>query len=108
MIQNEPMEVRSRGRLYTSARQRRRLDVAANDDVCLQVLVRTVDRSPDWGLYSQRAVFEASLRTYGVVAIPDDVQERLGVQEGDHVRVSMAQASGPDAEATRSVARPNA
>jgi len=105
---NEPMEVRSRGRLYTSERQRRRLDVTANSGQDFQVIVRTVDRSPEWGLYAQHTSFEATMRTYGVLAIPDAVQDRLGVSEGDHVRVSMGVVDRTDAEAIRSVAQPKA
>jgi len=108
MIQNEPMEVGTRGRLYTSVRHRRRMDVTANSNVDLQVKVRVLDRDPDWGLTSKTVVFEATMRTYGVVAIPDEARDFLGVETGDHVRVSMGTVDRVDAQATQSVAEPKA
>ncbi len=88
------MEVNSRGRLYTSKEQRRRLGIVSEyvgeygQGTDVEVGIMTVDRSRDWGSYSELATFTATLGSYGEVRIPNAVQDALAIREGDSVRVT--------------------
>jgi len=88
------MTIQSRGRLYTTRRQRDRLDIESHYGygVDLRVGVVSVDRTPSWGTYSETATFTATLGTYGGFRIPSAVQRELNVSKGDDVRVSIARS----------------
>ena len=91
-ISNEPMAVHSRGRLYTSRRQRAALgcdDTEQGRGTEVAVKIDVVDRDTDWGIHINTAVFEAAIVTDGAIRIPADARERLGVQQGDTVRVTI-------------------
>lgn len=85
------MEVCSKGRLYTTRDQRERLGIAdgnAGTGTSVTVGVMYVDRSPDWsGAYAQHATFEAELAYDGEVYVPNPLLRRLGLEQGDSVRV---------------------
>lgn len=90
MIESAPMEVGTRGRLYTNTRQRRQLGLDGyGQGTSVQVLVESVDRSPDWGVHVESAAFDATLGAYGEVHVPVDARDTLDLDAGDAVRVSM-------------------
>lgn len=86
MIERVPKTVSSRGRVYTSERQRRHIDV--NDSpygrgTDVEVGLVVTDTSPDWGTLGHMATYEDELGYYGEVRIPQDVRSTLGLAEGD-------------------------
>lgn len=85
--------VGTRGRLYTTERERSDLDVDGGEygwGASVLVEVMAVDRSPDWGVRATSVVFEGSLGQYGEVRLPAEARRELGVDAGDVVRVSLA------------------
>jgi hypothetical protein len=91
-VEDVPLTVQSRHRLYTSARQRRELAITDGygRGVDVAVGLRTVNRSPPWdGLYSQRASFETTLAYYGELHVPETVVETLDLSVGDACRVTI-------------------
>lgn len=93
MLDDVPITVCSRGRLYTDERQRR--EIATVDErhgwgTPVAVGVTVVDRSPEWGSTAQMATFETQLGYYGSVRIPAGARDVLGIERGDTVRVTLA------------------
>lgn len=91
-IEQVPMTVQSRGRLYTSERQRRELSITDGygRGVEVEVGLVSVERDPPWdGIYTQGAAFETALAYYGELYIPETVIERLDLSVGDSVRVTI-------------------
>lgn len=89
MIEHCPMEVKSRGRLYTTERQRRQLGVA--DDFhgkTVSVGVIVVDREPSWGTRGEYATFQATFGSDGEITIPAEVRSILSLSYDDTVRVT--------------------
>jgi hypothetical protein len=92
MIKNEPMTVCSKNRLYTTRRIRKRLNllnVKYGRGTPVQVTLMDVDRSPEWGVETQVANFNASLGYYGEVHIPQGAMDDLALAEDDTLRVNM-------------------
>lgn len=92
VIENQPMEVASRGRLYLSQHQRRRLGLNGPENgrgANVTAVISVVDRVHDDFVHVNTAAFNATVVTDGVVRIPQDVRDRLGVQDGDNLRVSI-------------------
>ncbi len=90
-VQNEPMTVASRGRLYTTEDIRQRLgcdDRQAGRGTRVAVKIDDVDRHGEW-LHVNTAVFRATLATDGVIRIPAAVRDELNLSTGDDVRVSI-------------------
>jgi len=91
MIENVPMEVRSRCRLYTSQRQRNLLNIDGyGHGTDVHVGLTQVDRSPDWGHHVESVTFDATLGVYGEIRVPEGPRERLDLDVGDAVRASIA------------------
>lgn len=91
-VKNEPMEVRSRGRLYVTSDIRRRLGCDTDDagrDTDVLVKIDAVDRDVEWGIHVDTAVFAATIVTDGVIRVPAGVRETLSLTEGQNVRVSI-------------------
>jgi hypothetical protein len=91
-IEREPMTVQSRGRLYTT--EQHRDDIQASSEqygkgTPVTVELLSVDRSRDWGVYAETAVFTDSLGYYGEVSIPPEVRDELELDVGDSVRVTI-------------------
>jgi len=90
-VTEEPMTVASRGRLYTTGDIRRRLgcnDENAGRGAAVTVKIDDVDRRDEW-IHVETAVFPATLATDGVIRIPSEVRDELGLSTGDSVRVSI-------------------
>jgi hypothetical protein len=93
MIEEAPMEVGTRGRVYTSRRERRQLEL--NDEeygrhTPVVVTVVSVDRDPQWdGVYAQSAKFHTELGYYGSMTIPASIRRTVGIVEEDHVRLTV-------------------
>jgi hypothetical protein len=91
-VEDVPLTVQSRHRLYTSVRHRRELGITDGygRGVDVAVGLRTVNRSPSWdGLYSQRASFETTLAYYGELHVPETVVDTLDLSVGDACRVTI-------------------
>lgn len=90
MIEREPMEVGTEGRVYTSSEQRRELGLDGYGyGVSVVVEVMSVDRSREWGVHAESVVFTDELGTYGEFRIPAGARESLDVSVGESVRVSV-------------------
>ena len=91
-LENQPMTLYSKNRLYTSKRQRERLGIDTDQHgrgVGVRVMITHVDRDTDWvGGYIQSGMFETELRTYGAIGVPQSLVERFDLSKGDNVRVS--------------------
>ena len=90
-IHEEPMTVKSRGRLYTTGDIRRRLgcdDDQAGRGTRVVVKIDNVDRREEW-IHVETAVFPVTLATDGVIRIPADTRDELDLSTGDSVRVSI-------------------
>jgi len=92
-LENQPMELCSKNRLYTTTRQRERLGID-NDSfgrgTLVEVWVTTVDRQPQWnGVSIQSAAFRTQLRTYGAIGVPQSLIERFDLDVGDNLRVNI-------------------
>jgi hypothetical protein len=90
MIEREPLEVGTRGRIYTTTELRECLGVEGyghGTDVRVEVL--SVDRSPEWGVHGESAVFVDVLGSYGELRVPAVVRDTLGLEVGDGVRVTV-------------------
>lgn len=93
MIDHEPMTVCSRGRLYTTADQRRRLDIEGRGHGRrVAVAILTVDRGGQWGVATSGARFGATLGSDGELTIPHEARTHLDIEAGDDVRVSLGTA----------------
>jgi hypothetical protein len=91
-ITAEPTTLRSRGRIYTTADQRRRLGIETDEygkGQPVTVVVCVIRTTPDWGVYAPSAVFDTELVSDGAIRLPVDTRRRLGVTEGDHLRLSV-------------------
>ena len=86
MIERVPVTVGSRGRIYTSERQRRRIEV---DDTPygrgteVEVGVTVTDTSPEWGTLGKMGTFATEIGYYGEIRVPQEVRSILGLAEGD-------------------------
>lgn len=90
VVKSVPVSLRSRGRVYVHERLRRRLHIDAyGHGVLVGVALTTVDHDPEWGTYAQSASFERTLGVYGEFTVPAPVRRRLGLVEGDTVRVTL-------------------
>ena len=92
-LENQPMTLYSKNRLYTSKEQRRRLGIDTDQHgrgVGVRVMITHVDRDTDWeGGYIQSGLFETELRTYGAIGVPQSLVERFDLSKGDNVRVQV-------------------
>lgn len=92
MLRHEPMTIQSRGRLYTTVDQRRRLGIAG-DNGCgahLSVGVLLVERNQQWaGSYAESATFPVRLGVDGQFRIPAPIRQRMGLERGETLRVTM-------------------
>lgn len=84
------MDVQSRGRLYTSQRQRERLGIEGyGHGVSVSVGLLTVERDCEWGTYGQLVTFQQELGTYGEIRVPVSVRDKLNLSVGDTCRVTV-------------------
>lgn len=91
MLKHIPLTVRSRGRLYTTARHRREIDVTASENPRVGVRVERVDRDVPWdGYCTQLGQFQATMTSDGAVTIPKGLRERFAIEEGETLRVSLS------------------
>lgn len=86
MIERVPVTIESRGRVYTSERQRRRIEVndkpyGRNTDIEVGIVV--TDTAPEWGTIGHMATFETEIGYYGEIQVPQGVRSTLGLAEGD-------------------------
>lgn len=100
MLEDLPMMVQTRGRLYTTTRHRRKLqttDEPYGRGTPVQVLLFDVDRDPEWdGTYRKAATFVRQLQYYGAIQIPRSVRRRMGLVEGDDLRVTLVSLQRAD------------
>jgi AbrB family looped-hinge helix DNA binding protein len=89
MLQSVPMTVRTEGRLYTTQWHREQLDAESTCGTTVSVGLTVVQRDTDWnGRYAETVTFRATVGTSGEIRIPAPVRRRLGLHEGDPVRVT--------------------
>jgi len=92
-LENQPMELCSKNRIYTTTRQRERLGI--NDDefgrgIKVHIQISDVKRNTEWGGgYVQTASFDTELRTYGVIGVPQSLVETFDLDKGDNLRVNI-------------------
>jgi len=80
-----PLEVRSRGRIYTRRHQRDRLGVDGyGEGTEVAVAVTSTETNTDYQIRIS-GVFEATLGRDGQVVVPKPIRERLDVGYGDLV-----------------------
>lgn len=90
-IDDEPATVVSQGRLYTTRRQRESLGVDNGDagrGEAVEVVISVVDRCGEW-VHVDTAAFHATLVTDGAIRIPIEIRRELGLEYGDHVRLTI-------------------
>lgn len=90
MLSNNPMTVQSRGRLYTDSRERRQFVTNDNEyghGTEVMVHIELVERGHDWGMYTESIGFPTTLQSDGAIQIPAKAREKVGLSEGDDVRV---------------------
>ncbi len=91
MLKTIPLTVRSRGRLYTTDRHRREIDVTATENPSLVVCVERIKRDVQWdGYCTQAGTFTATMTSDGAVTIPKGLRERFAIEEGETLRVSLS------------------
>jgi len=95
-LDNQPMELRSKNRLYTTADQRQRLgiDFKYGRDTKVAVVVSDVQRNEGYTVV-QTAAFETQLRYYGEIGVPQEVVDELGLEVGDNLRVKVIRLVDP-------------
>lgn len=84
------MTVQTRGRLYTDQRERRQFETNGNErghGTDVMIHIELVERGHDWGMYTESIGFTATLQVDGAIQIPSEARERIGLEEGDDVRV---------------------
>jgi len=92
MFQNVPAQIQSRGRIYTTKRQRRELQLNEQPygrGTPILVGIVVLDRSADWGVYGQSGTFTTNLGYYGEIHSPCGLRDQLGLDGGDHVRLTV-------------------
>jgi len=95
MLERVPETLQSRGRIYTSERQRRRLnatDTPYGRGTNVDVGVIVSDRSPEWGSLGKMATYSDELGYYGEIAVPKVVRRELGLAEGDDCLLTVVNA----------------
>lgn len=96
-IQHEPFTVYSRGRLYTTERQRRRLGVSRGEGRLRVGIVTTENADGECriGSYGRFGTFVAPILDYGEITIPAEMKAHLQLREGDTVRVTLLNTREP-------------
>ena len=94
-VVDEPMEVYSKYRLYTSEDLRRRLHIdSLTDPIQVDVQLKVIDRGVSWdGNYIQEVTFTTELASDGEIYIPQDIVEKLDLSVGDSLRVLLLNVS---------------
>jgi len=94
-VVDEPMEVYSKYRLYTSEDLRRRLHIdSLTDPIQVDVQLKVIDRDVSWdGNYIQEVTFTTELASDGEIYIPQDIVEKLDLSVGDSLRVLLLNVS---------------
>lgn len=97
MLKRVPVTVGSDGRVYTSERQRSKLDL--NDaqygrGTECEVGIIVSDKTPEWGTHGQIATFGTQLGYYGEVRIPAPVRRELGLVKGDDCLITVISSDG--------------
>jgi len=90
MLEHVPATVRTRGRIWTTERQRRECDLDGDGHgTPVSVGLVVVDRSPSWGSAGKSATFEQTLGVDGVIRVPKPVRTYLDLGVGDDVRLTL-------------------
>jgi len=96
MLDRVPETLQSRGRIYTSERQRRKIDATDKPygrGTPIDVGVIVTDKSPEWGSLGTMATFDTELGYYGEITIPQEVRQSLGLAEGDNCLLTVVNES---------------
>jgi len=95
-LDNQPMELRSKNRLYTTSDQRQRLgiDFKYGRGIEVAVVVSDVQRNEGYTIVHTVA-FETQLRYYGEIGVPQEVVDEIGLEVGDDLRVKIIRLVDP-------------
>ena len=104
-LKNQPMELKTNNRLYTSATQRDRLGIDTDNKgrgTKVRVRLRTIDRNPQWdGQYEQNVFYSTDIRYYGAIHVPQSIVDELGLTVGDNVRTDVTVIRRPNENKNR-------
>ena len=95
-LDNQPMELRKKNRIYTTADQRQRLGISYKygRGTTVAVVVSDVERYEPYTIV-QTAAFETQLRYYGEIGVPQEVIDELDLDVGDNLRVKIIRLDEP-------------
>jgi hypothetical protein len=95
-LDNQPMELRKKNRIYTTADQRQRLGISYKygRGTKVAVVVSDVERNDGYTIV-QTAAFETQLRYYGEIGVPQEVVDELDLDVGDNLRLKIIRLDDP-------------
>lgn len=103
-LENQPMELRTKNRLYTTTDQRQRLGITHRygRGTNVAVVVGDVQRNEEYTVV-RTAAFETRLRYYGEIGVPQPVVDELDLEVGDTLRVKITRLDEVEVNVTTTI-----